>query len=383
MGKLLFGSIIEEYSIKAKTDTNYVVCSVTNTNGFQKSSDTFDKKVFSEDLSAYKKVYRGSFAYNPSRINVGSIGCQNIDECVLVSPLYNIFEVNTDVTTPEFVSYFIRSNYVRNYIKENTQGTVRANFKMSEMSKLHFPNITLDEQKRIIEEFKILEKVIKENEHQLFLYDELVKSRFVEMFGDPNSNPFKWKEITLANVILKANNGMARRGNDINGNIVIRLVELQDGFINYEKPNRISLKEEEKIRYLLAEKDFLFARVNGNPENVGRCAVFHDIDEPVYFNDHIIRVHFDESLVNGNFASFLLNSDYGKQKLRSQIKTSAGQYTISQDGIGAIALYLPPLGLQKQFSEFVEQIDKLKFIVEEQLKLMNELLNKKMDEYFN
>src|SRR5690606_4567501 len=102
---------------------------------------------------------------------------------------------------PEFVSYFIRSNYVRNYIKENTQGTVRANFKMSEMSKLHFPNITLDEQKRIIEEFKILEKVIKENEHQLFLYDELVKSRFVEMFKD------EIKETILEDVCLGITDG--------------------------------------------------------------------------------------------------------------------------------------------------------------------------------
>ena len=114
--------------------------------------------------------------------------------------------------------------------------------------------------------------------------------------------------------------------------------------------------------YLLKDKDFLFARVNGNPENVGRCAVFYDIGEPVFHNDHIIRVHFDNNVLDGPFASALLNSEYGKRQLKNQIKTSAGQYTVSQDGIGAIVTILPPIEIQRQFAAFVAQIDKSKFI---------------------
>lgn len=356
MGKLLFGSIIEEYSIKAKTDTNYVVCSVTNTNGFQKSSDTFDKKVFSEDLSAYKKVYRGSFAYNPSRINVGSIGCQNIDECVLVSPLYNIFEVNTDVTTPEFVSYFIRSNYVRNYIKENTQGTVRANFKMSEMSKLHFPNITLDEQKRIIEEFKILEKVIKENEHQLFLYDELVKSRFVEMFFDETSKdkyPLrKWKEVVTI-----------KHGKDYKNNLVER-----DGYPIYGSGGFMGIYAD---RYLVEEYSTIIGRKG-------------TIDKPLFVKekfwnvDTAFGIEVNKSVLNPIF--FYYRSAFYELK---KMSTSTTLPSMTQSALNNIEIGVPPIEIQQTFALFVEQVDKLKFIVEEQLKLMNELLNKKMDEYFN
>ena len=140
----------------------------------------------------------------------------------------------------------------------------------------------------------------------------------------------------------------------------MRLVELQDGHIDYSTPNRIVLTDTEKGKYLLRENDFLFARVNGNPEYVGRCAVFHEIGEPVYHNDHIIRVHFDDTVLNGAFASALINSAYGKRQMRGQIKTSAGQYTISQDGIGAITAILPPMALQQQFAAFVEQTDKSK-----------------------
>jgi restriction endonuclease S subunit len=108
--------------------------------------------------------------------------------------------------------------------------------------------------------------------------------------------------------------------------------------------------------------------VNGNPENVGRCAVFNDIGETVYHNDHIIRVRFDPSMVSGVYASALLNSSYGKSEMKDKIKTSAGQYTINQIGIGEIRAPLPPLDLQNRFAEFAEAADKSKFVASEATK---------------
>lgn len=217
------------------------------------------------------------------------------------------------------------------------------------------------EQKKIVEVLSKIDALVICHKRQLDDFEVLVKSRFVEMFGDPKSNPKGWNKKTLSEIITKANNGMARRGNDESGSIVLRLVELQGGFIDYSKPNRIILTEKEQEKYLLQENDILFARVNGNPLNVGRCAVFHTIDEAVYHNDHIIRVHFDDSLINGVFASNILNSEYGKDQLKNKIKTSAGQYTISQDGIGAIESIMPPIELQNQYADFVEQVNKSKF----------------------
>ena len=218
----------------------------------------------------------------------------------------------------------------------------------------------LKEQVELADRAFSVSDIVEKRKTELGLLDNLVKARFVEMFGDPETNPKDWEKKPLADVITTANNGMARRGNDEDRNIVMRLVELQDGYIDYSKTNRIVLSEAEKKRYLLKDKDFLFARVNGNPENVGRCAVFYDIGEPVFHNDHIIRVHFDDNVLDGPFASALLNSEYGKRQLRNQIKTSAGQYTVSQDGIGAIVAILPPIEIQRQFAAFVAQVDKSK-----------------------
>ena len=176
-----------------------------------------------------------------------------------------------------------------------------------------FLNIgTHEEQVEIVKELKCVESVVKLRKKELCCLDELIKARFVELFGDPVVNPKSWETALLSNLIIKANNGMARRGKDEEGSIVLRLVELQNGFIDYSAPNRICLNETEKKRYELVDNDFLFARVNGNPDYVGRCAVFKSIDEPVFHNDHIIRVHFNEAKINGCYMSVLLNSDYGK-----------------------------------------------------------------------
>ncbi len=263
----------------------------------------------------------------------------------------------------------IKCKYLYYFFKSH-MSVLEAGFKgagLKHTNKKYIEEININEvpdlttQEKIISHLDTISDNIEKLNRELELFDSLTKARFVEMFGDPEENPFNWEKTLLTKVIINANNGMARRGNDKDGNIVMRLVELQDGYIDYSNPNRIILKDNEKKRYLLKDKDFLFARVNGNPDNVGRCAVFHDIGEDVYHNDHIIRVHFDEELLNGTFASALFNSDYGKKQLKSQIKTSAGQYTVSQDGIGAIATILPPAKLQNQFADFVHQVDKSKY----------------------
>ena len=281
-----------------------------------------------------------------------------------------------------YLSAFFYCEYYKFHISQLANGANINNIKNEHINSFSIPERSFEEQKEISYKVSSLNRIIESYNRELELLDELIKARFVEMFGDPEDNPFKWDKMPLSNIMLNANNGMARRGSDENGNIVLRLVELQDGYINYSNPNRICLNENEKKRYLLKNNDFLFARVNGNPDNVGRCAVFHDIGEDVYHNDHIIRVHFNEELLNGVFASELINSNFGKRQLKKRIKTSAGQYTVSQDGIGAIVSIVPPLELQNQFASFVEEIDKSRSRIQKSLKASQELFDSLMQEYF-
>ena len=283
-----------------------------------------------------------------------------------------------DTILPEYLYFVVKNMRLERFFS----GATIPHIYFKTYKHEQFNLVDLKSQKKIVFVLGKVENLISDRERELALLDDLVKSRFLELFGDPETNPKEWKKRPLAEVITTANNGMARRGNDEDGNIVMRLVELQDGYIDYSNPNRIVLTDAEKKRYLLKDKDFLFVRVNGNPDNVGRCAVFTDIGEPVYHNDHIIRVHFDDSIIDGSFASALLNGAYGKRQLKNQIKTSAGQYTVSQDGIGAIVAILPPIELQREFVAFIAQVDKSKLAVQQSLEKLETLRKSLMQHYF-
>ena len=118
----------------------------------------------------------------------------------------------------------------------------------------------------------------------------------------------------------------------------------------------------------------MFVRVNGNPDYVARSAVFKDIGEPVYHNDHIIRVHIDERKADVDFIRGFACSTYGRKQLKDKVKTSAGQYSISQDGIGSMQMYLPPMERQKEYVAFVKQCDKSKFELKQSVKRIDDLI---------
>lgn len=254
------------------------------------------------------------------------------------------------------------------------------------INKSDFSNVeifihNMEEQNVIVNQLDKVQDIIDLRKKQIEELDKIIKLQFIEMFGDPNIVKNDEK-IELKKIMINANNGMARRGNDYDGNIVLRLVELQSNYIDYANVNRIILKDNEKKKYLLSQGDILFARVNGNPDNVGRCAYFKDIGENVYHNDHIIRVKFDLGRINPIYLCILLNDEYGKSEFKNKIKTSAGQYTISQDGIGKVKILLPPIELQNIFADFVNQINKQKFILEKSLKETEELQGSLMNKYF-
>lgn len=249
-----------------------------------------------------------------------------------------------------------------------------------EKIKVKIPPINVQNKRVTI--LNLCHKTIKYKMELLHNLELLVKSRFVELFGDIELNEKKWKKIKFDELIKSANNGLARRGNNKDGNIVLRLIELQENSINYSSPNRIFLTDDEKKRYRLLDGDLLFARVNGNPNNVGRCAPFYECEEQVYHNDHIIRTSCDKSQLDSVFAAYLFNSEYGKNRISKKIKTSAGQYTINQEGLKSIEIILPPIVIQYSFAKFVKQINKLKSDVQKSIDETQLLMDSLMQEYF-
>ncbi|MFY0714649.1 restriction endonuclease subunit S [Seonamhaeicola sp. NFXS20] len=140
--------------LKEKSDRNKSlgvkrVLSVTNSRGFINQSEQFDRKVASKDLSNYKIVRKGQFAYNPSRVNVGSIDLlRNFDEGLL-SPMYIIFETDDRILNPDFLYYQLKTWWFIGHIPQFVQGSVRDSLSFDGLESMSFYIPSLEEQKAI------------------------------------------------------------------------------------------------------------------------------------------------------------------------------------------------------------------------------------------
>ena len=354
------------------------------------TGDILNNKIISFEEVDYKN--------KPSRANqnveIGDVifaKMQNTKKVIIITKenVDNIYSTGFYVIKPkknvtsEFLFWLFNSKKFNDDKDKNCKGATQKAINNEGLNKIAINTLpTIQEQLKIVSKLDKVQEIIDIREKQIEQLDELIKSQFVEMFGD--TNIVKSNEKTeLKTIMISANNGMARRGNDSDGSIVLRLVELQRNYIDYSNVNKIILKDNEKKKYLLAEGDILFARVNGNPDNVGRCAYYKDIGEDVYHNDHIIRVKFDLHKINPIYLCTLLNDEYGRKEFKNKIKTSAGQYTISQDGVERVKIPLPPIELQNQFADIVKQIDKQKFEIQKSLEETQKLQESLMIEYFS
>lgn len=188
------GKFIKEYSERNKGNEDIPVYSVTNSQGF--CTEYFGKEVASQDKTTYKIVPQGYFAYNPSRINVGSVDWQRYEKRVIVSPLYNVFSVSEGIDR-QYLYYFLRSDLGRQMIKAKASGSVRDNLKLDMLKEMTIPDISVEQQKFCSSVLDKLHKLIQMRQQELQKLDEFIKARFVELFGDPVSNSYGLPEATL------------------------------------------------------------------------------------------------------------------------------------------------------------------------------------------
>ncbi len=178
--KTKLGNYISEYLARNKLEENIPVYSVTNTQGFCR--DYFGKEVASKDKSTYKIVPKGCFAYNPSRINVGSVDWQRNEERVIVSPLYNVFSVSEELDN-QYLYYFLKSDVALHLIRNAATGSVRDNLKFNMLCDFPINMLSLEEQKEIVRSLDKVAAITEYHQQSLGKMDELVKSKLAVQKG--------------------------------------------------------------------------------------------------------------------------------------------------------------------------------------------------------
>ena len=372
--KVRLGDYIQKYSVRNKRDEDIPVYSVTNSKGF--CQDYFGKEVASKDKSTYKIVPQGCFAYNPSRINVGSVDWQRNRDRVIVSPLYNVFSVSPDLDQ-QYLYYYLKSDITLHFIKEIATGSVRDNLRLEMLYEFPINLPGLGMQRQIVARLDMLSNIISLYREQIDQLDTFIKARFVEMFGTFPGNEKGWKLGTIRDVISEARYGTSRPAVDGGEYPYLRMNNITyGGELDLSDVKQIDIPGDELPKCTVRRGDVLFNRTNSK-ELVGKTCVYNR-DEMMVLAGFVVRVRMNEKMLPEVLSAFL-NTDFSKRLLFDMCKKASGQANINAQEMQNIGIYIPPIEIQKEFVSTLRQVDKSKFYEEACAALARHADNKRQE----
>ena len=278
-----------------------------------------------------------------------------------------------------FIWYFLKSGAFKKYVSEKNKGGTQKFLSLGDIRNMNVPLVSLDNQLEIVEKLDSISQIIDKRRLELNALDRLVKARFVEMFGNPSNNIMNWPIVELETVTNVVTYGLTVRPNYIeNGIDLVSARELQKGYIEYDEAPKISIEDFEK----LSEKgkpqqfDILFSKTG----SIGHCALVED-NKPFAITQNAARIGLKLNSVNPVWLLNYLRMDYIQDWCKSHAKGNAVKDFQLQD-MKVIPLFDCPLELQKEFSEFIKQVDKSKSVIQKSLEETQLMFDSLMQEYF-
>ena len=326
----------------------------------------------------------------PLKINTYSYDC----ECVLVAgngdlnvKYYNgkfdayqrtyIIEDDSDGLLFMPYLYFFMESYIDELRKQSIGGVIKY-IKLKNLTDALIELPSIEVQRKIVNIISKAKEIVRRKENEFELLDELVKARFVEMFGDLRVNDKGWKYYKLdelTELITDGEHATPKRTTQgiyllSARNVLNHQLSLEDvDYIDYDEFSRISR------RIIPREGDVLIS-CSGS---IGRCCV---VPKNIKFQmvRSIALLRF-KSNINPVFAEYMITSDYLQDQINKS-KTASSQANLFQGKIKSLKGVVPPLELQNQFASFVQEIDKSRSRIKKSLEASQELFDSLMQEYF-
>ena len=317
---------------------------------------------------ARQLVVKGDVLVSTVRPNLNGVALvpEELDGAT-ASTGFCVLRPRKDFLDGTYLFHWVKSpNFISDMVKKATGANYPA---VSDriISESQIPLPPLEEQRRIAEILDRAQSLISKRREAIGQLDTLTQAIFIEMFGDPVTNPKKWTVTPLSNLVNEFRYGSSNKSQPF-GKPALRIPNVVGGSLNLCDLKLVPVDNSEFDRLRMKNGDILFVRTNGNPDFVGRCAVFDyqlvaNTGFPkneFIFASYLIRARLALELIVPIFLREFLLGTSGRRELRSRCKTSAGQFNINIEGLGAISIPIPPLPLQQEFARRAEAVEKLK-----------------------
>jgi type I restriction enzyme, S subunit len=378
--------LIHEHSERIRPfdypETTFHILGVMNTGGIFHAYDTLGKKI----NQPYQRVDAGDFAYNPYRVNVGSIGVVPTElGGNYISPAYVVFATDKARLLPEYLILIMKADWFNPMVRAATAGSVRQNLTFDLLCTLEIPLPPLMEQKSIVARWRKAQDEIVARHERMEKQKASIDERFFSDLG--LSSPDKlsmrkafavvWRDflrwgvrfnqlsqagaditqgifqvVELESLLEVVQYGTSEKANSNGEGVpVLRIGNIKERRLDLSELKHISLPQKTLEGLLLRDGDVIIIRTSGSRDLVGTCAVFREEGDFV-FASYLIRLRFDASKVVPEFVSWFLNSPLGRQQVDA-VSRQIMQNNINSEELRGLQIPLPPLSVQKQMMERV------------------------------
>ena len=284
--------------------------------------------------------------------------------------------------------YYFMQRHLETLRNQSIGGVIKY-IKLENLSEAEIRIVSLDEQEKIINKLQKIESIINIRKQQLEKLQILVKSQFVEMFGDPILNDKNWevkKLKDLSTLIMSGNTPKGGKNVYVDDGILFfrsqnvwrKRLELDDIAYIDEKTNNSMKKSQLKHGDLLITKT---GRINTENSSLGRTAIYLGEDGQANINGHVYLVRLNKEVNHDYILEILISKEY-REYIRSVCVGGIDKRQLNKEHIEDFPIIYPPIELQKEFTDKVKQIDKQEFEIKKSLTEMENLYNSLMNEYF-
>ena len=373
--RVRLGELISKAAVVRCGNGSYPVYSMTMHDGIVKQAGRFKKTIASKDTSAYKVVKKNQLVVG-FPIDEGVLYVQNFDEPGIMSPAYSVWDINLDRVLPDYLDLALHSPQCMAYYKEKMRGTTarRRTLTSDGLRSLEIPLPSIQQQHCVVGILATVKLQINHARSVINQIDSLVKSRFVEMFGD-TQHEYK----TLSECCDYAAGGATPS---------MKHGEYYDGEIPFIKSGDVKGDIVERGALTLTEAALQHGGAKLIPGDsvlvVTRSALLKRklhvalAPDPVVINQDIKAFHPHD----GVLSSYLMWAIRSREAELLHGVRSVNTSSIKTSDLFSLDIPLPSLALQQEFADFVAQVDKPRFVAQQQIEKLQMLYDSLAQEYF-
>lgn len=311
---------------------------------------------------ARQAIHPGDIVVSNVRPNLNAVAQVPDHEGVLVASTgFTVLRPNPAEVDARYLYHFLRSPSFVSAMAQRALGASYPAVSSKDVCAATLPLPSLTEQRRIAATLDTADAIRRKRAQATRLTDDFLRTIFIELFGDPMTNPRGWPTQELLQVadigsgLMKGRPSDGREAVDLP---YLRVANVQDGYLDLSEIKSIPVPKDEVEKYRLHPGDVLMTE-GGDYDKLGRGAVWRGEIEGCVHQNHVYRIRPHGQILKSDFLSALSGSNYGKAYFMRCAKQTTGIATINKTQLGRFPILLPPLPLQEKFGRIVARVETL------------------------